>query len=181
MRAFEQRQLTARVLAALESRVKQFRRREELWPIRIPVEPIALDDVIEEALGDDSRRFDAGTLRSRTLLQLEWDTEARWDAWVVALPSKTKLYCDSDGEETRLLASGGRNEGDENDRVFLQTLAETGGQAFGIETSGDATHACSLVDHRPRFSRRVFREPVRGHRDGGISPGGHPGRVASVG
>lgn len=138
MRAFEQRQLIARVLAALESRVKQFRRREELWPIRIPVEPIALDDVIEEALGDDSRRFDAGTLRSRTLLQLEWGTEARWDAWVIALPSKTKLYCDSDGEETRLLASGGRNEGDENDRVFLQTLAETGGQAFGIETSGDA-------------------------------------------
>ncbi len=138
MRAFEQRQLTARVLAALESRVKQFRRREELWPIRIPVEPIALDDVIEEALGDDSRRFDAGTLRSRTLLHLEWGTEARWDAWVIALPSKTKLYCDSDGEETRLLASGGRNEGDENDRVFLQTLAETGGQAFGIETSGEA-------------------------------------------
>jgi hypothetical protein len=138
MRPFEQRQLTARVLAALEGRVKQFRRREELWPIRIPVEPIALDDVIEEALGDDSRRFDAGTLRSRTLLQLEWGTEARWDARVIALPSKTKLYCDSDGEETRLLASGGRNEGDENDRVFLQILAETGGQAFGIETTGDA-------------------------------------------
>ena len=46
---------------------------------------------------------------------------------MLALPSRTKLYCDSDGHETRLLASGGRNEGDENDRVFLQLLAETAG------------------------------------------------------
>jgi hypothetical protein len=138
MKSFSQRQLTARVLEALERRVKQFRRREELWPIRIPTEPIAFADVIDEALGDDGRRFDPGTLRSRTLLELEWGDDATWEVWVIALPSKTKLYCDSDREETRLLASGGRNEGDESDRVFLQLLAETAGEAFGIESSGGA-------------------------------------------
>jgi hypothetical protein len=138
MTFFNQRLLTARVLEALERRVKQFRRREELWPIRIPATPIALDEVLEEALGEDSSRFDPVSLRSRTLLQLEWGDEARWEVWVIALPSKTKLYCDSNGEETRLLASGGRNEGDESDRVFLQTLAETGGEAYGIESAGGA-------------------------------------------
>ncbi|HEU4938627.1 MAG TPA: hypothetical protein VFT39_19380 [Vicinamibacterales bacterium] len=138
MNRFTQRQLKARVLETLESRVKQFRRREELWPLRIPSEPIALDDVIEEALGPDARRYDANALRTRTLLQLEWDAQTRWEVWMIALPSKTKVYFDSDGHETRLLASGGRNEGDENDRVFLQLLAETAGSAFGIEFSGGA-------------------------------------------
>ena len=55
MAGFEQRQLRTRVLEALEVRVKQFRRREELWPIRVPVEPVGLDEVIEEALGDGAR------------------------------------------------------------------------------------------------------------------------------
>jgi hypothetical protein len=138
MNRFSQRQLNARVLETLESRVKQFRGREELWPLRIPSEPILLDDVIEEALGEDARRFAANVLRTRTLLHLEWDAETRWEVWMIALPSKTKVYFDSDGHETRLLASGGRNEGDENDRVFLQLLAETAGSAFGIEFSGGA-------------------------------------------
>jgi hypothetical protein len=138
MNRFTQRQLNARLLETLESRVKQFRGREELWPLRIPSEPILLDDVIGEALGEDGRRFDANVLRTRTLLQLEWDAETRWEVWMIALPSKTKLYFDSDGHETRLLASGGRNEGDENDRVFLRLLAETAGSAFGIEFSGGA-------------------------------------------
>jgi hypothetical protein len=138
MTSFNQRLLTGRVFDALERRVKQFRRREELWPIRIPAAPIALEAVLEEALGADSRRFDPVSLRSRTLLQLTWGDEARWEVWVIALPSKTKIYCDSDGEETRLLASGGRNEGDESDRVFLQILAETGGEAYGIESAGGA-------------------------------------------
>jgi hypothetical protein len=126
------------VLETLEGRVKQFRGREALWPLRIPSEPILLDDVINQALGEDARRFDANSLRTRTLLQLEWDADAAWEVWMIALPSKTKVYFDSDGHETRLLASGGRNEGDENDRVFLQLLAETGGSAFGIEFSGGA-------------------------------------------
>ena len=149
MTSFNQRLLSTRVLEALERRVKQFRRREELWPIRIPAAPIALDEVLEEALGEDSRRFDPASLRSRTLLQLKWDDDARWEVWVIALPSKTKIYCDSDGEETRLLASGGRNEGDESDRVFLQILADTGGEAYGIESAGGApTHVRSSIADR---------------------------------
>ena len=138
MNRFSRRQLNARVLETLESRVKQFRGREGLWPLRIPSEPILLDEVIAAALGEDARRFDVNLLRTRTLLQLEWDAETSWEVWMIALPSKTKVYFDSDGHETRLLASGGRNEGDENDRVFLQVLAETAGSAFGIEFSGGA-------------------------------------------
>ncbi len=138
MTDFAQRQLRARVLGALERRVKQFRSREALWPLRIPVEPVSLDDVIHEALGDEAARFDLDALRARTLLHLSWSDEGSWDAWAIALPSKTKLYCDSDDEETRILASGGRNEGDESDRVFLYLLAESGGDVFGIEMSGGA-------------------------------------------
>lgn len=138
MTSFDQRQLRRRVLEALDRRVKQFRRREEFWPLRIPAQPVLLADVIEEALGDEARRFDPSTLGGRMLLRLDWDREASWETWVVPLPSKAKLYCDSDGEETRLLASGGRNEGDESDRIFLQLLAESAGDIFGIEMSGGA-------------------------------------------
>lgn len=138
MDRFSQRQLNARVLETLESRVKQFRRREEFWPLRIPSAPILLDDLVEQALGDERNRFDPVVLRNRTVLQLEWDPDTVWEVWMLALPSKTKLYFDSDGQEMRLLASGGRNEGDENDRAFLQLLAETAGAAFGIEFAGGA-------------------------------------------
>jgi len=138
--------------------VRQFRGREELWPLRIPSEPILLDEVIEEALGDAARRFDVESLRSRTLLALTWDDGASWSAWMIVLPSKTKLYCDSDGEETRILASGGRNEGDESDRVFLRLLAESGGHHFGIEMSGGApSRVRSSIDDRA-FLIEIFVE-----------------------
>ena len=132
------RQQRVRVLEALESRIKQFRTREELWPLRIPNQPLMLDDVIREALGDEHRRFDPVTLRSRTLLQLGWDDGSSWEAWVTVLPSKLKVFCDSSHDETRVLASGGKNEGDETDRLFLELLAESGGQHFGLEMSGGA-------------------------------------------
>jgi hypothetical protein len=132
------RQLRIRVLEALERRTKQFRSREDLWPLRVPGEPVRLDDIIEEALGDGAQLFDIRTMRSRTLLHLSWDDGGSWEAWVIALPSKAKLYCDSDHDETRVLASGGRNEGEESDRVFLQLLAESAGELFGIEMSGGA-------------------------------------------
>ena len=101
-----QRQLRLRVLEALELTAKQFRTREELFPIRIPREPVVLDDVIERALGDDRRSFDSSTLRARTILHLEWDDDSVWDAWVIMLPSQLRLFCDSGAEETRVLASG---------------------------------------------------------------------------
>ena len=60
MSSFASRQLRLRVLDALDGRVKQFLRREELWPLRVPREPLLLDDVVRQALGDDARRFDVG-------------------------------------------------------------------------------------------------------------------------
>jgi hypothetical protein len=133
-----QRQRRLRVVEALERRVKQFRSREELWPLRVPHEPLPLDDVIDEALGDERRGFDVTVLRSRTLLHLEWEDGSAWDAWVLVLPSQIKVFCDSSDEETRILASGGKNMGDETARLFLQLLAESGGEHFGIEMSGGA-------------------------------------------
>ena len=144
MAGLSNRQQRIRVLEALEARIKQFRSREELWPLRVPNQPLLLEDVIEGALGpfgplgDDNRRFDPATLRSRTLLQLAWDDGSTWEAWVTVLPSKLKVFCDSSHEETRVLASGGKNEGDETDRLFLELLAESGGRHFGIEMSGGA-------------------------------------------
>ena len=66
------RQLRVRVLEALEDRVKQFLRREELWPLRVPREPLLLEDVLRQSIAEDARRFDVTTLKSRSLLSLEW-------------------------------------------------------------------------------------------------------------
>ena len=133
-----QRQLRLRVLEALEDAAKQFRTREELFPIRIPREPIRFDDLVQRALGDDHRSFDPASIRARTLLRLEWDDGSLWEAWVIMLPSQLRLFCDSGAEETRVLASGGRNAGDETDRQFLMLLSESAGETFGIEMAGGA-------------------------------------------
>ena len=133
-----QRQLRLRVLEALEHAAKQFRTREELFPLRIPREPIRLDDVVERALGDDYRSFDPASIRARTILRLEWGDDSLWEAWVIMLPSQLRLFCDSGAEETRVLASGGRNAGDETDRQFLMLLSESAGETFGIEMAGGA-------------------------------------------
>ena len=142
--------MRARVLEALERRAKQFRSRKAIWPLRVPREPVLLDDVIAEALPGEHRMFDPITLRSRTLLSLRWDDGNRWDAWVVALPSGLKLFCDSDGEETRILASGRRDAaGVDTDRFFLELLSESAGEHFGIETSGVApSRVRSSLDDR---------------------------------
>ena len=132
------RQLRVRVLAVLEDVVKQFRRREELWPVRVPSEPILFDDLLVRALGDERRRFDVTALRPRPLLELEWRDGSLWRAWVLGLPSGLRLYGDTSDDETRVLASGGRNEGDASDRTFLQLLAESAGGHFGIEMAGGA-------------------------------------------
>lgn len=134
------RQLRLRVLEALEERVKQFRTREAIHPLRTPRDPIPLEEVVLQAIPDDHRGFDEASLRSRTLLTLKWDA-VTWTAWVITLPSGVKIYCDSDAEETRLLASGGRNAGDDSDRLFLMQLAETAGEAFGIGMDPEAPTA----------------------------------------
>jgi hypothetical protein len=135
---FAARQLRIRVLEALETTVKQFLRRDELWPLRIPREPLLLDDIIRQALADEAGRFDPETLRARTLLSLEWADGSWWRAWVGVLPSGLKVYCDSGEHESRVLASGGRNEGDDSDRAFLELFGESAGRHFGIEMAGGA-------------------------------------------
>jgi hypothetical protein len=132
------RQSRVRVLAAIEDRVRQFRRREELWPLRVPVEPILLGDVVAQALGSGTGAFDPAALRSRPLLYFEWPDGSTWTAWVLGLPSGLKAYGDTSHDEIRILASGGRNEGDASDRAFLELLAESAGGHFGIEMGGGA-------------------------------------------
>ena len=144
------RQRRVRVLEALQRRARQFRSRRELFPFRLPREPIPLDAVVEEALAGDHKTFDTITLRARSILQLRWDDGSRWDAWVIALPSGVDLYCDSDADETRILASVRRDaEGGDLDRFFLELLAESAGEHFGIGTSGVApSHVQSSIGDR---------------------------------
>jgi hypothetical protein len=156
------REARVRVLEALDREVKQFRTREELYPLRVPGEPLAFDEILEQALGDQGRRFNPGLLRSRTLLYLAWDDGSVWELWVVVLPSGLKLFCDSGEDETRILASGGRNLGDESDRLFLELLSGSGGDLFGIEMSGGApSRVRSSISDRA-FLADIFVELYEG-------------------
>jgi hypothetical protein len=133
-----QRHLRMRVLEALERWAKQFRSHEDLWPFRVPHDPLPLDEIIRESLADESGSLDAAALRARTVLRMEFRDGAIWEAWVVALPSGIMLYCDTDGDETRVLASAKRSNPLEADRFFLELLAESRGHHFGIEMWGTA-------------------------------------------
>jgi hypothetical protein len=125
-----------RVLDALDRLVKGFRGTEELHPLRIPHDPPSLDELVETALGGEARRFEFRALRARTLLDLEWPDGSAWTLWLIVLPSKVKVYCDTGDDESRVLASGGRNEGDAGDRLFLERFAESHGAVFGVEIGG---------------------------------------------
>ena len=82
---FADRQGRLRVIEALELRIKQFRGREEIWPFRVPHDPLDLDGIIERALdGQGAVAHDA--LKARTILEFLWDAH-RWELWVLALPS----------------------------------------------------------------------------------------------
>jgi hypothetical protein len=145
------RELRVRVLERLEREVKQFRTRQDLYPLRIPREPLLLASVIDRALGEDARRFDPAGLRSRTLLDMRWPDGSTWELWVASLPSGLRVFCDrGDDGESRALASGGRNAGDESDRMFLELLAESEGEHFGIEWAGLApSRVRTTMDDRP--------------------------------
>lgn len=133
---FADRQNRVRVLQALEEAAKQFRTRHELWPLRVPREPVSLDGLVARTL--EGAAFDPLTLRARTLLWLEWSGGATWELWLIALPSGLKLYCDTGGGETRLLATGRRDSEIETDRHLLELLSESAGEHFGIEMDGGA-------------------------------------------
>lgn len=133
---FENRQAKLKVVDALELRAKQFRGREEIWPFRVPHEPLDLEEIIERVL-DGEARVAVEALRTRTVLELSWDAHG-WELWVLALPSGILLYCDSSFDETRILASAKRGNPGEADGFFLERLAESRGELFGIEMAGPA-------------------------------------------
>jgi hypothetical protein len=135
---FVDRQTRLKVLEALERSAKTFRTDEDLYPIRVPREPVSLPEFSDRVLADSTRRLDPLSLRQRTLLHLTWADGSTWEVWVVVLPSGLKLFCDAGGEEPRVLASGGRHANDDTDRQFLQVLSESAGERFGIEMSGGA-------------------------------------------
>lgn len=122
----------------LERRAKTFRTDEDLYPLRVPREPLPMRDVVERALPGHASGFDPLTLRQRTLLHLTWNDGSTWELWVAVLPSGLKLFCDAGEEEARVLASGGRHASDETDRQFLELFSESGGARFGIEMAGGA-------------------------------------------
>jgi hypothetical protein len=93
-----------------------------------------MDQILDTAL--EGAPFDPLTLRTKTLLWLAWPGGITWELWIIALPTGLKLYCDTDADETRILASGRRDSEIETDRLFLERLSESAGQLFGIEMSG---------------------------------------------
>ncbi|MBA2306131.1 MAG: hypothetical protein H0W08_26365 [Acidobacteria bacterium] len=145
---FAARQNRVRVIQEIERTIQQFRTRTELWPLRAPSAPVSLDELAARTL--ESRQFDLLTLRSRTLLWLQWNTGDTWELWVLALPSGKKLYCDTGGGETRMLATGRRDSEIETDRFFLELLSESAGEHFGIEMAGGPPSLVrSPIEDRP--------------------------------
>ena len=130
------RQRRLLVLETLEARAKQFRSRDDSWPFRMPHEPLDLHALVREAIADDPGPVPLETLRTRAVLRLEWAAGTIWDLWALTLPSGLHLYCDADGDETRVLASARRGTAGEADGFFLERLAESRGHLFGIEMAG---------------------------------------------
>jgi hypothetical protein len=157
-----QRHLRLRVLDALERWAKQFRSHENLWPFRVPHDPLPLDDIIREALAGERDSLEAAALRARSVLRMEFRDGAVWEAWVIALPSGVMLYCDTDDDETRVLASAKRGNPLEADRFFLELLAESRGHGFGIEMSGAAPDRVRTSIGDRDFLVDVFVELLEG-------------------
>ena len=133
---FAHRQNRVRVLEAVEQTVRQFRTRPEIWPLRVPAAPVSLDDLVSRTA--DGATFDPLTLRARTLLWLQWEAGETWELWIISLTAGLKVYCDTGGGETRVLATGRRDSEIETDRLFLELLSESAGEHFGIEMAGGA-------------------------------------------
>src|SRR6266702_1035806 len=134
------RQRRLQALETLEQRAKQFRGREDIWPFRVPHEPLA---------------FDPASVQPRVVLRLDWPGSA-WELWSIALPSGILLYGDSDGRESRVLASVRRGSPAEADGFFLERLAESRGAHFGIELSGPAPDRVRSTNGDREFLTDIF-------------------------
>jgi hypothetical protein len=130
------RQRRLRVLEALERRVKQFRSRPGSWPFRMPHEPLDLRALMDDALAGETAGVALESLRSRGVIRLEWTGGDTWELWTVTLPSGVHVYCDSNGREASVLASVRRGNPSDADGFFLERLAESRGETFGIEMAG---------------------------------------------
>ncbi len=144
---FDERQARLKALEALEERARQFRGRDEMWPFRAPRDPLDID------LAD---------LDPRPVLRMEW-ADTFWQLWSVALPSGILAYGDSDGRESRVLASVKRGSPAEADGFFLERLAESRGRYFGIEMAGPPPERvrCTSIGDR-EFLADVFVELFEG-------------------
>lgn len=162
--SYGRRLARTRVLETLEARIKQFRSREEVSPFRVPHEPLLLDAIVREALEGGGDRVDEGDLRTRTVIRFEWVDSGTWDAWAIVLPSGVTAFCDSDGEETRVLASLKRGSAEEADRFFLELLAESRGHELGIEMAGAAPDRVRTYITDRAFLTDVFVELCEGTR-----------------
>lgn len=115
--------------------MKQFRSREDGWPFRMPHDALDLDAVVGPGSADGVPvRTDL--LRGRVVLRFEWRSGDVWELWVIALPSGVQIYCDTNGRESRVLASAKRGTPSDADGFFLERLAESRGHLFGIEMAG---------------------------------------------
>jgi hypothetical protein len=168
------RQRRALVLESLERRTKQFRSREDSWPFRMPHEPLDLDAVIAEALAGEPGRVPFDALRTRMVLRLEWLAGGVWDLSVVTLASGLHLYCDFDGHETRVLASARRGTPSEADGFFLERLAESRGDLFGIEMAGAPPDRVKSSIGDRAFLADVFVELFEGTDAEGMLGAGAP-------
>jgi hypothetical protein len=128
----------------------------------MPHEPLDLEALIRDALVATGGSIDPAALRSRGVLRLDWADGGVWDLWAVTLPSGLYVYCDSDARESRVLASAKRGNASEADGFFLERLAESHGQLFGIEMSGaPPDHVKSSIGDR-EFLADVFVDLFEG-------------------
>ena len=126
-----------RALQALELTVRQFRGTDAIWPFRVPHEPIDLERVVD-AVCTGNRALNLQDLHSRPVLEMQWNDGQRWRACAITLASGVHVYCDESDEGTRVLTSVKRGNPLEADRFFLELLAESRGDCFGIEMGGTA-------------------------------------------
>jgi hypothetical protein len=156
------RQRRLLVLDALDGRARQFRSREDSWPFRMPRQPLDLHALIEEAVAGDAGPVPLETLRTRHVLRLEWTDGDAWELWAVTLPSGLHLYCDASANEARVLASARRGTASEADGFFLERLAESRGDLFGIEMAGPPPERVKSAIGDRDFLADVFVELLEG-------------------